>query len=550
MSQQKLINATSLHNNPFYLIGATTRDNRQKIIELAEEKSLFLDNEACTKARADLINPRTRLSVELAWLPGISPKQAVQLIQSLESNPESIKGANLPDLASANLFAAAIESLSPEIDLKIWVDWITEFTYGIDEIDAECVMRYINEDRVVSGFPEIKSLEVVEAELLERRKFYKETVKAAIDKLPTLNLVDVVTRVVDITTDSGEESAPILVSEIIDSYEIQAQGFLQKEADNILKLVQNSRQVAEQGEVAVNSILLKLDRVLRNWNRFAQPIQLSMKSRGLDHDMSRNLAIQIRSLGIDLCNEYGMVEVAKRITEILYEVFAELPEVVDKLKEDTSAIEDLLNQVNSSKKEQEEWAREISFNAELGLVFKDKLSISPEGIQYKNQIFPLDSITKVRWGSTRHSVNGIPTGTTHTIYFGNSKNTVRIETRNSRLYDEFIGKMWQAVCVNMLSAMLNDIKNGAKYRFGDSVVDDFGAEITRHKFLRSNERVYVKWDKLRSWCSDGNFYLGLDGDMKSTYSAMSFINDNNVHLLNAAVDIFFKKGGDRLSSIF
>jgi len=34
---------TSLNNSPFYLLGATTRDDRRCIVELAEEKSLTLD---------------------------------------------------------------------------------------------------------------------------------------------------------------------------------------------------------------------------------------------------------------------------------------------------------------------------------------------------------------------------------------------------------------------------------------------------------------------------------------------------------------------------
>jgi hypothetical protein len=43
-------------------LGVTTRDDRRRIVELAEEKSLELDHEVCQKARSDLTNPRTRLS--------------------------------------------------------------------------------------------------------------------------------------------------------------------------------------------------------------------------------------------------------------------------------------------------------------------------------------------------------------------------------------------------------------------------------------------------------------------------------------------------------
>jgi hypothetical protein len=63
-------------------LGVTTRDNRRRIVELAEEKSLELDHDVCQKARSDLTNPRTRLSVEIAWLPGVSPRKAIQLVET------------------------------------------------------------------------------------------------------------------------------------------------------------------------------------------------------------------------------------------------------------------------------------------------------------------------------------------------------------------------------------------------------------------------------------------------------------------------------------
>ena len=59
-----------MFQNAFQLLGATVRDDRRRIVELAEEKSLELDHEACQKARSDLTSPRTRLSVEMGWLPG------------------------------------------------------------------------------------------------------------------------------------------------------------------------------------------------------------------------------------------------------------------------------------------------------------------------------------------------------------------------------------------------------------------------------------------------------------------------------------------------
>ena len=63
-----------LLQNPFYILTATTRDNRQTIMALAEKRALLLDPNECRQARADLTLPRKRLAAEIAWLPGSRTK--------------------------------------------------------------------------------------------------------------------------------------------------------------------------------------------------------------------------------------------------------------------------------------------------------------------------------------------------------------------------------------------------------------------------------------------------------------------------------------------
>jgi hypothetical protein len=109
------VTTTALHQSAFSVLGVTTRDNRKRIVELAEEKSLELDHDVCQKARSDLTNPRTRLSAEIAWLPGVSPRKASQLVENLANDPMAIrKESGLPTLAHLNLLAAAFEAVDGE----------------------------------------------------------------------------------------------------------------------------------------------------------------------------------------------------------------------------------------------------------------------------------------------------------------------------------------------------------------------------------------------------------------------------------------------------
>lgn len=195
---------TALHGNPFWLLGATTRDDRRRIVELAEEKSLERDHEACQKARSDLTSPRTRLGAEMAWLPGVSPSKAAQLTGQVLQDPRSIRAeSGIPPLAHANLMAAAFEAVDSRHDAQAIAQFIQELAYLADKLSADDIMRDINEDRGVSGFPEVKA-DQVETELCERKRYFRNAIKDALDRLPPSSLVDVMTLVVDRVTAGGE----------------------------------------------------------------------------------------------------------------------------------------------------------------------------------------------------------------------------------------------------------------------------------------------------------------------------------------------------------
>jgi hypothetical protein len=213
---------------------------------------------------------------------------------------------------------------------------------AFDAIDPTDILRAINEDRAVAGFPEVKALDTIESELSERQRYYKDAIMEAINRLPPMKLVEVVTMVVDETTSWDAFDASVLIDDVVDSYELDMQGLLRKEADHVLQLVESVKQAAPTGEQSVKPLLNRLEAVMRHWDKIAQPIQLSRKSRGLHHDMSAELAYAIRGLGIYLYNEHGMLDAVQNLTKGLQEVFAELPEVAARLSKDAEILADLV----------------------------------------------------------------------------------------------------------------------------------------------------------------------------------------------------------------
>jgi hypothetical protein len=540
---------TKLHINPFSVLGVTTRDDRRKIVEMAEERSLHIDHDLCQKARTDLTNPRARLTAEMAWMPGVAPRVAEKLVKALSEDPVSVRSeGGLPELARSNLMAAAFELVEDDEPAHSIAKFIRNFAWVVESIDTEDVLRDVNEDRAVSGFPEVKMIKTIEEELATRRKIYKSVLKNLLDTMDPGKLIETMTLVVSVATDDGEKQGPALIDELADAYEVETQGFLHKEFENISTLIESARGAAHRGEKLVAPIVDKLSKVARNWDRVAQPIQLSAKSRGIQHRPSRDVANELRSLGIDLNNEHGMLDQAHKMTELLRELFAELPEMVEKLGEDAEAIAGLRRQAQEQEKNKVNWERDITFRTEIGVVFKDELSISPRGVQWKNKLYPLESITHVRWGGVRHSVNGVQTGTTYTIGFISAGlPQVVIELSKESSYSEFLNAFWRAVCVRLIFEINKKLEDDYRLNFGDIAIEDAGVTLVKHKpFWASNEKVLLPWNLVHFWNADGCFVIGKKGDQE-TFSSSSYINDWNTHLLEHLVSGGLKKGVRKLS---
>ena len=231
----------ALKATPFGLLKASTRDDRSKIVSLAEEQSLFFDQELCSKARQDLTNPRNRLQAEVAWLPGLAPRKAEKYVELLDDElSEYIHSLRSEQpVVKANLISAALDVLSEDESNSLWVELIIELAFAADQIDASVLLRQINEDRQLAGFSEIQGVEALDEPFEIQKKLYRESVKAALDRMDSEKLLDIVGLVASESTENGTKHAPLLIDEIIDSYRLEVSSFLEAESQNIFKVVRN-----------------------------------------------------------------------------------------------------------------------------------------------------------------------------------------------------------------------------------------------------------------------------------------------------------------------
>ena len=544
-----------LLNNPFSTLGATMRDDRRRLMDLAEEKNLVSDEEGVREATAVLTHPMRRLEAEVGWLPGLGPKRISEAISTLEREPAKIRAlGSLPSLARANLLADGLIRVVEQFPQREVALWVVELADAHDEIDAEQTITALNEERSVARFPAISELQSVETELQRRRQYYKRAIKRALDKLLAPSLVEVVTIAVDEATDNGDRQAPILIDDLVDSFEVEAQGFLETETKNIAVLVQGVRSAVDRDEdqAHIESLVTQLEKVVKNWDRVAQPIQVSARSRGTSHSQSHEVAGEIRSLAVNLFNEHGLLDISKQLTALQQEVFAEVDRVVEQSEEDASTLDEIAEQrtqfLAEMKTRADSWKRAITYEADIGVVFKNKLRISPDGVQWKGSKIPLEEINRVRWGGTRHSVNGIPTGTAYNIFVGGQNGGTNIELRKQQIYSEFIDRLWKTAGVRLLTEMLEGLRAGKRYRFGTAVVTDHGVELERRKLFGANERVPCKWTDLVIGNGSGTFYIAKKDEKKVTVE-LPYQDMDNVHILEAAMRVFWKSASPRLSDL-
>ena len=352
-----------LLQNPLHILNATTRDNRQKIMALAEERALFLDPNECTQARLDLIHPRKRLSAELAWLPGAEPEHASEALRYLESSPEMLFGIHaltrfknilgvdrMIPIAQANLLAAGLSRL-PDYssdDVVGWIisEWIVEIAYVFENIDIEAVRTVIDEERIVPGFPAITDLSAVETEIQERRHYYRQVITLTLNNLPIKECARAVTRVVVAAANNEKNSRLTLVNDLVDWYEIYVQESLEKEEANIEVLDEEIRAAVntEIQNLAVAQMINRFVQAVKNWDSFVQPIQINKKIQGLSHDASYRVAARVRRLAVDLFNKHDRLDFSQQLTNMLQEVFAEVDEIAEYLAEDARTLAEFAEQ--------------------------------------------------------------------------------------------------------------------------------------------------------------------------------------------------------------
>ena len=327
--------------NPFHILGATTQNNRYRIMELEEERSLLSDADECMEARSILINPRRRISAEVAWLPGVDPGLSNELLNRLDTpNQNLLNITGLTHVARANLLVSGLSRL-PNLSSANIVEWTLAIAQASEAINSEMVRAILNEDRKTSGFPEITDLSAIDDEIRKEKNYYRQVLTSVLESLSVTERARVLTLVIERSTGNNKFRCPILIEDLILPYELGVQDSLEQNKKIIEALDEKLRAMvdAKNPDTILQPIVNQLIQAVKEWDTLAQPIQLNKKSRGERHTASFDIAWRVRGLAIDLFNEYGKLDFSRKIINMLKEVFAEVIEVDERITEDSAALE-------------------------------------------------------------------------------------------------------------------------------------------------------------------------------------------------------------------
>ena len=339
-----------LFKNPFYILGATPRDDKYRIIELAEEKSLLSDADECMEAKAVLTIPRRRVSAEVAWLPGVDPSFYGILFRYLESPNEELPNITMAPIASANLRATKL-SRYPDLLSSDILEWILEITQKSETIQPEEVRKVLNDDRSVARFSEAAKSDV-DDEIRNQKRYYSQTVTSVLGNLSVNARARVMTSLLETSTSNGRYQCPILIKDLIPAYELGVQDFLEQKKKIIEAQDEKLRAMidANSPDTTLAQIVDQLLEAVKEWDTLAQPIQLSKQSSGERHNASFEIVQRLRILAADLFGEYGKFNISRNIINMLKEVFAEVPELAEYISEDAEALEEQIPLVRGVEK--------------------------------------------------------------------------------------------------------------------------------------------------------------------------------------------------------
>ena len=287
-----------LKDNPFYVLDVSLSADRRKIANATEEMGFLLGSDKCSEAQSALTSPSKRLQAEMDWFPNTEAAEIAK-IRDAVSNDQLINTSRLADYARLNalIHNLGITTYSSIYELGFDLVAIDE---QYNEIEISAITLMLNRARSNAGFTSVSENDVLEyhrKKIEDIRKLVNEKIKPY-DEKTYISFVTIIAE--KYIADKRYESGAVL-ADVVDQYEVRMQSALDEKTNQVKRYIETIK--SEQSEDVVKKSIPKLIERVKEWDVYAQPLQLRSQASGLPHETSQDLAGEIRGLCLYLNND-------------------------------------------------------------------------------------------------------------------------------------------------------------------------------------------------------------------------------------------------------
>lgn len=568
-----------IFDNPFYLLNISPCSDKSEIFDAADELELQNDDPKAGEYAAALVDPIKRIAAEVSYFPDADEDDhelcrnylaRIEQGQCDDDTYEEIyEELEYFPCSLFNVETALLEKLRRLPTVGILPELCAKF----DEIDWDDIKTCINEDRQAAGIPALTDLSLIRKETEAVRFEFVKACCAAFNELKTMEMVEKFIKITDAATKNGKDLAPSLIYDLVDHYEKNTQAFFENNTPVIRQMIEAVRKAAAAGETE-EQILRRLDKLIENiklWDKIAEPMQLARASRGEEHEMSRELALSFRNLGVELFNKHEYIAASERVIEAVGDIFGNLSSVVGSLANDKKALQDIkalaaLKQAADRLKEAEPpgafreaaagqreaepraFAEDMRYFATVGSAAKDRISLTAEGIQYSGVCLRFTDIVAARWGTAVRRRAGI-SSCDHVLAAEDVKgNKLNIDFTDrfaeDDTFENITSRFWQGAADIIIPRLVQAI--AVKGIEDEQIkIADEGAWFSLSGLWARKPPVFVPWSAVDFGDHDGCMILAGGGETVS----LSFRDQWNVYYLYAIISIAKKAGYKKLSMI-
>lgn len=297
----------SLTDNPFALLGLTPRASREQVEEAASRGG------GARAAAAEVLDPYSRLTEELSWLPGASALAAQETVAALAARDAASAAGRLVllrGLAKANL-AADMALRFADLDM---VDQMVRAWDGVEPTD---VLGQVNADRMISGYPPANAPQVDWALQTVRERHGRSAARLLAEAGDGR---DRLIRLIERPAPSGHDNDLKLIDALVAAYSEALSPLLDQREAAILNEVDAMTRGGRDG-------LEQLEARLAAWEAANRPALLMAKLRGREDPRALALVGAMRTLYLDPSAGAGRIGPAARIANHLIGFFPDAPAI-------------------------------------------------------------------------------------------------------------------------------------------------------------------------------------------------------------------------------